>query len=103
MDQSFYNALENKALLQVAEETVKARQLLVDQVQALTTAKLKSDVDLAFAKVDMARANLLLWMRRTITKLRCPRVGNSRISGPAGFCSHGAWGVVTPPAPDALR
>ena len=60
VDQSFYNTLETKALLTVAEETVKARQLFVDQIQALTNAKLKSDVDLAFAKVDLARAKLLL-------------------------------------------
>jgi len=60
VDQSFYNTLETKALLAVAEETVKARQLFADQVQALTNAKLKSDVDLAFAKVDLARAKLLL-------------------------------------------
>ncbi len=59
VDQSFYNTLETKALLSVAEETVKARQLFVDQIQALTNAKLKSDVDLAFAKVDLARAKLL--------------------------------------------
>jgi outer membrane protein len=60
VDQSFYNTLETKALLGVAEETVKARQLFADQIQALTDAKLKSDVDLAFAKVDLARAKLLL-------------------------------------------
>ncbi len=60
VDQSFYNTLETKALRSVAEETVKARQLFVDQIQALTNAKLKSDVDLAFAKVDLARAKLLL-------------------------------------------
>lgn len=60
VDQSFYNALETKALLTVADQTVKARQLFVDQIQALTNAKLKSDVDLAFAKVDLARAKLLL-------------------------------------------
>ena len=59
VDQSFYNTLETKALLAVAEETVKARQLFADQIQALTDAKLKSDVDLAFAKVDLARAKLL--------------------------------------------
>jgi outer membrane protein len=58
VDQSFYNTLETKAMLTVADETVKARQTLVDQVQALTNAKLKSDLDLAFAKVDMARAKL---------------------------------------------
>jgi outer membrane protein len=60
VDQAFYNTLETKALLQVAEETVKARQLLVDQIQALTNAKLKSDLDLSFSKVDLARARLLL-------------------------------------------
>lgn len=60
VDQSFYATLETKALLQVAEDTVKARQLLADQVQALTNAKLKSDLDLAFAKVDLARAKLLM-------------------------------------------
>ena len=59
VDQAFYSTLENKALLTVAEETVKARQTLVDQVQALTNAKLKSDLDLSFAKVQMARAQLL--------------------------------------------
>ena len=60
VDVSFYNTLETKALLQVAEETVSARQALVDQVQALTNAKLKSDLDLSFSKVDLARAKLLL-------------------------------------------
>jgi outer membrane protein len=60
VDEAFYNTLETKALLQVAKETVKARQDLVDQVQALTNAKLKSDVDLSFSKVDFARAKLLL-------------------------------------------
>jgi outer membrane protein len=60
VDQEFYNALETKALLSVAEYTVKARQLFADQIKALTDAKLKSDVDLAFAKVDLARAKLLL-------------------------------------------
>jgi outer membrane protein len=58
-DQAFYNTLETKALLAVAVETVKARQILVEQVQALTNAKLRSDLDLSFAKVQMARAQLL--------------------------------------------
>jgi len=60
VDEAFYNTLETKALLRVAEETVKARQLRVDQVQALTNAKLKSDLDLSFSSVDLARARLLL-------------------------------------------
>ena len=59
-DQFFYNSLETKALVRVAEDTVKARQTLVNQVQALTDANLKSEIDLSFSKVELARAQLLL-------------------------------------------
>lgn len=59
VDEAFYNSLESQALLQVAHETVEARQLLVDQVKALTDAKLKSDLDLSFSNVDLGRAKLL--------------------------------------------
>ena len=59
VDQAFYNALETRALLQVAQQTVQARQLSVDKISALTQAKLKSDLDLSFSNVDLARAKLL--------------------------------------------
>jgi outer membrane protein len=60
VDQAFYNSLETKALVTVAKETVHARQTLVDRVQALTNAKLKSEIDLSFSNVDLARGKLLL-------------------------------------------
>lgn len=60
VDQAFYNSLETKALVTVADETVHARQTLVDKIQALTNAKLKSDIDLSFSNVELARARLLL-------------------------------------------
>jgi outer membrane protein len=59
VDQVFYNALETRALLQVAQQTIDARQLIVNRVSALTQAKLKSDLDLSFANVDLGRAHLL--------------------------------------------
>jgi outer membrane protein len=59
VDQAFYNALETKALLQVAQQTIDARQLVVDKINALTQAKLKSDLDLSFSNVDLSRAKLL--------------------------------------------
>jgi len=59
VDQAFYNALETHALLEVAQQTVQARQLISDKIKALTDAKLKSDLDLSFANVDLARAKLL--------------------------------------------
>src|ERR1700688_975964 len=60
VDQAFFNALETKALVTVAQETVTTRQTFVDKIQALTGAKLKSDIDLSFANVDLARGRLLL-------------------------------------------
>jgi outer membrane protein len=59
VDQSFYNALQTHAVLRVAEQTVASRQLLSDQVSALTKSKLKSDLDLSFANVNLAQAKLL--------------------------------------------
>jgi outer membrane protein len=60
VDQAFYNVLETKALVVVAQQTVEARQLFVGKIKALTDAKLKSDLDLSFASVDLARGKLLL-------------------------------------------
>jgi outer membrane protein len=58
-DQAFYDALQTHAVLRVAEQTVASRQLLADQVSALTKSKLKSDLDLSFANVNLAQAKLL--------------------------------------------
>lgn len=60
VDQSFYSALQTAALLRVAQETVRARQTVADQIQALFNSKLKSQLDLSFANVNLAQAKLLL-------------------------------------------
>jgi outer membrane protein len=60
VDQAFYNALETRELVKVAQQTVSSRLVLVDKIQALTNAKLKSELDLSFSNVDLARAKLLL-------------------------------------------
>lgn len=60
VDHSFYGTLQTQALVLVAEQTVQARQALADKVSALTKAKLKSDLDLSFANVDLSRAKLQL-------------------------------------------
>jgi outer membrane protein len=59
VDQAFFNALGSHAVLRVAEQTIASRQLLSDQVSALTKSKLKSDLDLSFANVNLAQAKLL--------------------------------------------
>jgi outer membrane protein len=60
VDVAFFRALQSQALLKVAEQTVRARQLVVDQVEALANSQLKSTLDLSFAKVNLAEARLLL-------------------------------------------
>jgi outer membrane protein len=59
VDQAFYRALQAQAVLKVAQQTVASRQLLADQVSALAKSKLKSELDLSFANVNLAQAKLL--------------------------------------------
>ena len=60
VDQAFYQALTTEAVLRVAQETLAQRQATGDQVGALTKSKIKSDLDLSFANVQIAQADLLL-------------------------------------------
>jgi outer membrane protein len=59
-DQAFYNALQDFALQKVAVETVNARQLVSDQITTLYQNKLRSQLDVSFADVNLAQAKLLL-------------------------------------------
>jgi outer membrane protein len=56
---AYFGVLRARAVLQVAAQTVAARQLVVDQVSALAESKLKSTLDVSFAKVNLADAKLL--------------------------------------------
>ena len=60
VDKAFYNALQAQAVLTVAQQTVKDRQTIADQVGALFKNKLKSELDFSFASVNLAQAQLLL-------------------------------------------
>ena len=60
VNQAYFAVLKAQSVLHVGEETVKARQLVVDQVSALAASSLKSGLDVSFAKVDLAQAQLLL-------------------------------------------
>ena len=60
VDQAFYSALSAQSELMVAQQTVETRQTTSDQVSALAKAKLRSDLDLSFANVNLAQAKLLL-------------------------------------------
>lgn len=58
-DQAFYNALQAQALLKVAQQTVATRQSMQHQIDELAKNKLKSELDLSFADVNLSQAKLL--------------------------------------------
>ncbi len=60
VDRAYYDVLRTQALLRVAQETVKERQLISDQVSEMAKNLLKSELDVTFANVDLAQAQLLL-------------------------------------------
>ena len=101
VDQSFFNALETRELVKVAQQTITTRQTLVDRVQALTRAKLRSDLDLSFANVDLSRAKLLL-----IEAQNNYQASLATLSALLGYADQQNWELVetgselTPPLPD---
>jgi outer membrane protein len=102
VDQAFYNSLETRELVKVARETLNARQTFVDKIQALTNAKLKSDLDLSFAKVDVARARLLV-----LESQNNYQTSLAALSAILGYPDQQDFELIqpteaiTPPAPDA--
>jgi outer membrane protein len=58
-DQAFYDALTAQAVLQVAKQTVTARQATQTQVSQMAANKLKSTLDLSFANVNLSQSQLL--------------------------------------------
>jgi outer membrane protein len=89
VDQAFYNALQTHAVLHVAEQTVASRQLLSDQVSALTKSKLKSDLDLSFANVNLAQAKLLY-----LDALNNDKASLAALSAILGFPTLAAFELV---------
>ena len=64
VDRAYFSALRAQAILRVAQDTVNARQLVVDQVSALASSNLRSGLDVSFAKVNSSEAQLLLLQAR---------------------------------------
>jgi len=60
VDRAYYSILRARSLNRVAEQTVQARKLIVDQVEALTNSQLRSTLDLSFSRVNLADAEILL-------------------------------------------
>jgi outer membrane protein len=60
VDQSYFGVLKAQSVLTVAQEAVKERRLVADQITELQRNKLRSGLDVSFADVNLAQAQLLL-------------------------------------------
>ena len=60
VDGAFYSAQQAQAVTKVAQQTVTARQSFLEQVSELARSKIKSDLDVSFARVNVEDAQLLL-------------------------------------------
>ena len=60
VDGAYVGALQSHALVEVAQQTLKTRQLLRDQIVTLAKNQLKSELDASFAEVNYQEALLLL-------------------------------------------
>jgi len=60
VDRAYFGALRAQVVQQVAQTTVAARRLSLDQVSALAAGNLRSGLDVSFAQVNLSSAQLLL-------------------------------------------
>jgi len=96
VDQAYYGVLKAQAVLRVAQETVKDRQLVADQVGALAKNQLKSGLDVSFANVDLAKAQLLLVQAQNDLQ-----ASYAELSAALGYSDQKTFQLADQPLPSA--
>ena len=94
---AYFNVLRATAVLQVAQQTVAARQLVSDQVTALEANRLKSLLDVSFANVNLADSKLLLSQAQNDLKS-----SYAELAAAMGLPSQTAFVLSEEPVPAAL-
>ncbi len=94
---AYFGVLRDAAILKVAESTVTARRLVSDQVTALFNSQLKSQLDVSFANVNLADAQLLLSQARNRVKASEATLANS-----LGLPNETSFLLAEEAMPDAL-
>jgi outer membrane protein len=97
VDRAYFSVLRAQAVLKVAEETVKNRQLVSDQITELEKNKLKSGLDVSFANVDLAQAQLLL-----IQAQNGVEASYADLSTALGYADQRVFTLAEEPAPAAV-
>jgi outer membrane protein len=99
VNRGYFGVLQAQAYVTVANETVRARQTLTDQVTALANANLKSQLDVNFASVNLSEAKLLLI--RSQDAVEQAYADLARAVGQDQVVRYNLAGVASPAAPPA--
>ncbi len=94
---AYFNVLRTMAVAKVADQTVAARQLVVDQVTALAKSQLKSTLDVSFAEVNLASAQLLQSQARNDLS-----AAQAELAAAMGVPGESGFNVAEEPMPDPL-
>ena len=98
VDRAYFDALRAQAVLRVAQETVDARRLVAEQIDALAASQLKSGLDVSFAKVNLSEAQLLLVQARSDVESSFAAL--SAALGTPQRVTYDLVDEAMPPAPD---
>jgi outer membrane protein len=99
VDQAYYEVLLAQQLVVVAQQTVKTRQAVVDQVTELAKNQLRSQVDVSFAAVNLADAKLMLL--RAQDRLQTAFAGLGQALGTDQAVEYKLTDQPMPPVPPA--
>jgi outer membrane protein len=100
VNQAYFDELRAEAVLKVAQETVSARQLVVDQVAALQRSGLRSTLDVSFANVNLSDAKLLLAAAQN--NISSAQVQLANTLGMPAQAQQGGFVLAPEPAPGPL-
>jgi outer membrane protein len=96
VDRAYFAVQKAQSVLNVAQETVEERQLVADQVGELEKNKIKSGLDLSFANVDLAQAQLLLVQAQNDLE-----ASYAQLSAALGYGDNRTFELVEEPVPPA--
>jgi len=96
VNDAYYSVLAAQAVLLVAQKTVEARKAIQDRVAALAKSRLKSELDVRFAQVNLGEAQLLLLRARNAVE-----AGFARLSAALGYRDPHRYQLMDQPGPAA--
>jgi outer membrane protein len=97
VDRAYFGLLRAESVLRVARKTVKARQLVVDEVRALARNQQKSTLDVSSVEVNLSEAELLLASAENETK-----AASATLSAVLGYPDQHSFLLTEEPMPAPL-